>query len=145
VIDGYRTRWVIEEYFKALKTGCSFETRELESMRTLTNFLAIAAVLAWRLLLIRSLERQNSNLPATEAAAPALLEALAAFLKKKRLKPLPPNPTVADLMKGIAALGGHISNNGPPGWLVLWRGYQDLLIWADGFILGRLTAYSDQS
>ena len=27
VVDIYRARWVIEEYFKSLKTGCSFEKR----------------------------------------------------------------------------------------------------------------------
>ena len=27
-----------------------------------------------------------------------------------------------DAMLGIAALGGHIKNNGVPGWLVLGRG-----------------------
>jgi hypothetical protein len=26
-------------------------------------------------------------------------------------------------MLGIAALGGHIKNNGDPGWLVLGRGF----------------------
>src|SRR6478752_2090599 len=31
VVDTYRSRWVIEEYFKALKTGCGYEQRQLES------------------------------------------------------------------------------------------------------------------
>ncbi len=30
-LDAYRARWTIEEYFKALKTGCRFEQRQLES------------------------------------------------------------------------------------------------------------------
>jgi hypothetical protein len=34
VIDLYRARWRIEEYFKALKTGCAFEKRQLESWHT---------------------------------------------------------------------------------------------------------------
>jgi IS4 transposase len=25
VVDAYRARWLIEEFFKALKTGCGFE------------------------------------------------------------------------------------------------------------------------
>ena len=37
VIEIYRTRWLIEELFKALKTGCAFEKRQLESYETLTN------------------------------------------------------------------------------------------------------------
>ena len=31
VVDAYRARWVIEEFFKALKTGCALEKRQLES------------------------------------------------------------------------------------------------------------------
>jgi|SRR5687768_8361786 len=37
VVDIYRSRWTIEEYFKALKTGCSMEERQLESLHSLTN------------------------------------------------------------------------------------------------------------
>jgi len=146
VVDGYRRRWQIEEYFKAIKTGCAYEKRQLESERTLSNLLAIVAVLAWRLLLLRALERDNSNRPATDVVEPGLLEALAERLKDIReRKPFPASPTVADLMNGIARLGGHIKNNGPPGWQVLWRGYQDLLIWSSGYLRGRSAAYSDQS
>jgi len=35
IVDWYRTRWLIEEFFKALKTGCAYETRQLESLDTL--------------------------------------------------------------------------------------------------------------
>jgi hypothetical protein len=146
VVDGYRRRWLIEEYFKALKTGCSYEERELESMRTLTNLLAITAVIAWRLLRLRTLHRQDSQQPATSVVDSDLLDALAARLRNiGERKPLPPAPSVADLMTGLARLGGHITSNGPPGWQVLWRGYQDLLSWGAGFILGRSITYSDQS
>ena len=31
IVDAYDTRWVIEEYFKALKTGCAAEQRQLET------------------------------------------------------------------------------------------------------------------
>lgn len=146
VVDGYRHRWMIEEYFKAIKTGCNYESRELESIRTLTNLLGMVSVIAWRLLLLRALERQNSDLPATDVVDPILLDALAARLKVNgEPKSLPPNPTVADFMAGIARLGAHITSNGPPGWQVLWRGYQDLLIWGGGFIRAKSITYSDQS
>jgi len=42
VIDAYRTRWVVEEYFKALKSGCRFEQRQLESRHALLNALALS-------------------------------------------------------------------------------------------------------
>jgi hypothetical protein len=146
VVDAYRVRWLIEEYFKALKTGCAYEARQLRSMRTLTNTLGLLAVIAWRLLLLRALERDAPQTPATDAIEPVILEALAARLKNiGERKPLPPNPTVADLMKAIARLGGHHKSNGPPGWQLLWFGFQDLLIWADAFIAGRSSTYQDHS
>src|SRR5438067_6469253 len=41
IIDAYRARWRIEEFFKALKTGCAPEKRHLESKRTLLNARAL--------------------------------------------------------------------------------------------------------
>jgi hypothetical protein len=146
VIDGYRARWTIEEFFKALKTGCAYETRQLESIRTLTNLLAVCSVIAWKLLALRTLHRDAPETPATDLVPPILIEALAARLKRRgERRALPSAPTVADLLNGIARLGGHIASNGPPGWQVLWRGYQDLAIWADGFKAARSITYRDQS
>jgi hypothetical protein len=146
VVDAYRTRWLIEEYFKALKSGCSYEARELRSVHTLTNMLGLLAVIAWRLLLLRALERQAPQTPAAEIIDDTLLEALAARLKHiKEPKPLPLNPTIADVMKGIARLGGHHKSNGPPGWALLWHGLQDWLSYAAGFIAGKFRISCDHS
>jgi Transposase Tn5 dimerisation domain len=147
VVDGYRRRWIIEEYFKALKTGCSYEDRELESMRTLTNLLGIVAVIAWRLLKLRVLDREAPEQPASNVIQNDLLEALAARLRKiGERKPFPSNPTVADLMSGIARLGGYVESKARrPGWQVLWCGYQDLLTWGDGFIQGKSCTSTDRT
>ena len=63
VVDGYRTRWVIEEYFCAVKTGCGFERRQLESAHALYNMLAFCLVLAYVLLLMRTLARDGGGSP----------------------------------------------------------------------------------
>jgi hypothetical protein len=141
VVDAYRARWLIEEYFKALKTGCAFESRQLRSMRTLTNALGLLAPIAWRLLLLRTLEREAPSTPATDVLDPLLLQALAAKLREIREpKVLPSQPSVADVMRGIARLGGHHQSNGPPGWQLLWYGFQYLLSYADGFIAAKTSA-----
>ncbi len=138
VVDAYRARWLIEEYFKALKTGCAFEGRQLRSIRTLTNALGILAPIAWRLLLLRTLEREAPKTPAADVIEPLLLEALASKLKEIREpKALPVHPTVADFMQGVARLGGHHKSNGPPGWKLLWYGFQCLLSYGAGFIAAR--------
>src|SRR6185295_1193455 len=84
-VDCYRARWTIEEYFKALKTGCQYEKRQLESAHSLLNALAVLAPVAWRLLLLRYLARHAPDRPATDALTPKQLEVLQAVAKR----PLP--------------------------------------------------------
>lgn len=123
-VDCYRGRWTIEEYFKALKTGCQYEKRQLESAHSLLNALAIFAPIAWRLLLLRHLGGTDEKTPATAALTDKQLEVLRAVARK----PLPAKPTAREAMLAVAALGGHLKNNGDPGWLVLGRGMHDLLL-----------------
>ena len=123
-VDCYRARWTIEEYFKALKTGCQYEKRQLESAHSLLNALAILAPVAWRLLLLRHLARDDAHAPATRALSRAQLDVLRAVARK----PLPRNLTARQAMLAVAALGGHRKSNGDPGWLVLGRGLHDLLL-----------------
>src|SRR2546426_941782 len=123
-VDCYRGRWTIEEYFKALKTGCQYEKRQLESAHSLLNALAILAPVAWRLLLLRHLARHAPERPASDALTPTQLEVLHATAKR----PLPTRPTIREAMLAVAGLGGHLPRNGDPGWLVLRRGMHDLLL-----------------
>lgn len=123
-VDCYRARWTIEEYFKALKTGCQFEKRQLETAHRLLNALAVLAPVAWRLLLLRHLARTKKKLPASNALTDKQLEVLRAVAKK----PLRARPSARDVMLAVAALGGHVKSNGDPGWIVLGRGMHDLLV-----------------
>jgi hypothetical protein len=140
VLKGYRTRWTIEEYFKAGKTGCAFETRQLESFHTLTNLLAFVLVLAYALLLMRALTKTSAPEPATSILSPQQLRILRACTRE----PLPSEMTVRDALLAIAALGGHLKNNGDPGWRVLSRGWRKLLDYERGYAIAA-TFRSDQS
>ncbi len=131
VVDSYRARWVIEEYFKALKTGCAYEARQLESYDALRRALAIYAVIAWRLLWMRYLTQHAPTTPASVVATKAELGVLRA---QKRIGA---DATVGDFLNAVAKMGGHIKRNGPAGWQVLWRGYRTLGDLAAGFALGR--------
>jgi hypothetical protein len=127
VLDAYRARWCIEEYFKALKTGCRFEQRQLESRHALHNALAIFAPVAWRLLLLRSLARHAPHACGALALTPMQLRALRGYTQRKHHIELPTKLTVRETMLAVAKLGGHIANNGEPGWQVLGRGLDRLL------------------
>ena len=126
-IDAYRGRWVVEEYFKALKTGCRFEQRQLETRHALQNALAVFASVAWRLLLLRSLSRDAPNEPATLVLTELQIRALRGFLQIKQKTRLPARLRIREAMLAVAKVGGHIANNGDPGWLVLGRGLDRLL------------------
>lgn len=133
VVDCYRSRWVVEEYFKALKTGCAFEKRQLESAHALLNALGVFIPIAWQLLLLRTLARTEPDTPCTSAITSTQVEVLRATGHCA----LPPNPSVRQVMLAVARLGGHIRNNGEPGWIVLGRGFEKLLLLEQGWVAGR--------
>lgn len=130
VIDCYRRRWLIEEYFKAIKTGCAFEKRQLESKQALLNALALFVPIAWRLLSLRFYGRENPDGPVTDVLSRRQIKILEARGKLDPAKTL----TARDGMLAVAKEGGHIANNGDPGWLVLGRGYEKLLYMELGYI-----------
>ncbi len=125
VIDIYRKRWTIEEFFKAVKTGCKYQERQLATSQALLIDLAIECAVAWRMLLLRWLSRNDPDAPASHAFSPSQLIALRALSKSKK-RNLPKNLTVIEAYYEVAAFGGHIKNNGAPGWLVLRRGFDSL-------------------
>ena len=78
VVDIYRKRWVIEEYFKALKSGCSLEKRQVESYDALCKVLVLFIPIAYRILLLRGLERTDSQARASRAFSEVDLRLMAA-------------------------------------------------------------------
>jgi hypothetical protein len=124
VVDVYRLRWTIEEFFKALKTGCSFERRQLESRHALDNALAILAPIACRMLLLRTLARVRADAPASEVLTPAELAVLQVISARFTL---PRRPTVREALFAVAGLGGFLKRNGEPGWQTIGLGFEQLL------------------
>jgi hypothetical protein len=134
IVDNYRARWVIEEYFKALKTGCSYEKRQLESRHALLNALGVLAPLAWRLLALRTLADDEPTAPAASLLDPDEIHVLRKMSKDIKLGPA---PAVAEVLMAIARLGGHFPQNGRPGWLVLGRGLEKVLERVEGYRLAK--------
>lgn len=130
VLDIYRARWGIEEFHKALKTGCMLEKRQLESFESITTLLAISYPIACELLRVRSRSR-DPNVPAQQVFRQTMLDCLRGHPKAE---PLPPNPSAQDVLHVIAGIGGHIKYNGPPGWQTLAKGYVEMLAFEAGWI-----------
>lgn len=131
IVDCYRARWVIEEFFKALKSGCAIEKRQLESRESLENALGLMLPIAWGLLRLRSALRATPEASGHSVLTPIQL----ALLRSEGRSKLPNRPTVKQLVYAIAAMGGHLKRNGDPGWQTLARGYERLLTLTRGFTL----------
>jgi Transposase DDE domain len=139
VVDWYRARWTIEEYFKALKTGCAIEQRQLESYDALVIALAISIPIAWRLLLLRSQARERAD-----ALAASVLNDVQLQIVATKAKVPASNLTLHLALLAIAQMGGHLKHNGEPGWQALWHGYEKLLLLEQGWRAAR-AADCDQS
>ncbi len=139
IVARYRARWTIEEFFKALKTGCAYETRQLQDYESLINALAVFAPIACSILALRSESRRASDEPQT-VLTPTQLEVLGVLGRMK----LPEQPTNQHVLLAVAALGGHIRYNGPPGWQTLHAGYVELLTLTRGWEAAKLQLARDQ-
>jgi hypothetical protein len=123
IVDSYRRRWLIEELFKALKSGCRFEELQLESSEALRNALAVMLPVAVRLLALRHIARFAGARPASDVLNDLQIRVLRVYEHTRNM----PLVTARDAFLAVARLGGHIKNNGDPGWIVIGRGYEDLL------------------
>ncbi len=134
IVEHYRTRWLIEEWFKAIKTGCQVEKLQLETYASLKNATAMYLVIAWRMLLLRALARSEPNAPAEVALSPSEIVVL------RQMQPdakLPPRPTVGQVYIAVAMMGGYIKHKIQPGWLALARGMESLILLERGWSAAR--------
>jgi hypothetical protein len=130
-VDWYCCRWVLEEFHKAQKTGCSIEDPQFTKVERLQPMIALLSVVAVGLLSLRDLSRDArlSELPAAEVIDEELVDLLSGW-RYEEVRPL----SVREFFLALARLGGHQNRkcDGQPGWLVLWRGWIDLQRMAAG-------------
>jgi len=133
VVRLYNRRWKIEEFHKALKTGCQVEERRLETRHGLEIFLSIADVISTFLLRMRDVARDGSS-----SATPFLTISQVALLRYK-FPHLKRNPSVQDALRAVAQLGGFMGRkrDGHPGWITLWRGMRRLIDMDLGFHMAK--------
>ncbi|MEM6284566.1 MAG: IS4 family transposase [Chloroflexota bacterium] len=123
-VDWYTHRWVVEEYHKCLKTGCSMEQRRLQKALRLHRLLAFLSILAIRLLQLRDWARTKPHLKAVDVVQPLLVQIMAA-----RTDSDPNTITVRQFWHAVAQVGGFPgrASDGEPGWQRLWHGWLRLL------------------
>lgn len=138
VVGWYRNRWLVERFHYTLKSGCHLEESQLREEKRLERLLAVYSLVAWRLLWLTYQARVTPEEPCTVALSEAEWKAL--WLKHQRHKPFPATPpTLKQAVTWIAQLGGYLARNsdGPPGVVVLWRGWQHLVDLAEMWSLAQ--------
>ena len=124
----YTSRWLIEDFHKALKTGLGAEKLQLQTAARLFAAVALLSVVALALVDLREQSRLEPDAPA-EAAGLTAIELR--VLRHQRRHPL---DTVRAVYLALAALGGHLGRkgDGPPGWQTLWLGRRTLRLLVEG-------------
>lgn len=134
----YEWRWTVEELHKAMKTGCAIESLQFHNVARLQPAIGIMSVNALPLLSLRDAARDPQA--KTRRASEQLNEEYIEVLSLWRHKSACPDWTLHEFYVALGCLGGHSGRKSapPPGWIVLWRGWEKLQLMIDGIRVARL-------
>lgn len=124
MLEHYEKRWLIEEFHKALKSGCRLEERQYETAQRLEAVTGVLSVVAVRLLQLKAIARDEPQRPAKQVVPIRWIQMLQSLRKRPPKAPW----TVRDFYRELAKLGGFLGrkSDGEPGWMTLWRGFEKL-------------------
>jgi len=133
----YRKRWLVEIFFRILKSGCQVEALQLATRERLERALALYLVIAWRILHLVTLGRDCPGLPCD--AAFSAEEWRAAWLVAKRRPPPDAPPPLGEMVRIVAGFGGFLGRKGDghPGPKALWEGLLKLMAYVEAFQAAR--------
>lgn len=128
----YECRFVVEEYHKALKTGCQIENLQFETSQALQPMIGILSVIALMLLNLRQGARGKDA--DTRKATEIVDKDYEEILRTWRYKNPRNEMSIKEFYMALGRLGGHMNrrSDGMPGWLTLWRGWTKLEQMIDG-------------
>jgi DDE family transposase len=131
IVDFYRMRWIIEEFFRTLKTaGFNIEDADIGDPSAMSNFAAAATVAALTVMQLVRARDGTTDQTITDAFDPMdeqILQALSRELEGKTARQKNPHPqrSLAYAAWVIARLGGWTGYYGKPGPQVMRRGLED--------------------
>jgi hypothetical protein len=134
----YALRWKMEVFHKVMKSGCRAEEVKLETADRLSKFLALIAVVSWRIFFVTMSARAKPDAPPESVLTSAEITAINR-IDASRTRPRLQQPTLAAYLLQIAMLGGYLArkHDPPPGNMVVWRGMTRLQDIAFGISIGQ--------
>jgi hypothetical protein len=133
IVQYYAARFLIEVYFRTLKSGCRVEERMFEHIDRLLPCVAVYLIVAWRTLLVCRLSRNCPDLDCEAIFDPSEWKSVWMTVKHRPLPAKPPR--LIEMIKLVAQLGGYVNRpnrKDPPGPQTVWLGLQRMrdLAWA---------------
>lgn len=134
VIDYYLARWIVEIFFRTLKTGCRVEDVQLETNHRLKNCLAFYKIIAWRVLYLTYLNRVCPELPCDAVFEESEWKSVWRVVAKKPLPAKP--PTLAEFLRLLTRLGGYNNRatEAPTGPQPIWVGLRRMTDFATAWL-----------
>jgi Transposase DNA-binding/Transposase Tn5 dimerisation domain len=125
IIEYYTTRWMIEIFFRTLKSGCRAEDRRFEHIDRLLPCLAMYLIVTWRTLFVCHLGRECPDISCEAVFEPA--EWKSSYRIVHGATPRTP-PNLEEMVRTVAQLGGYVNRkrSDPPGPQTVWLGLQRL-------------------
>lgn len=133
VIEDYENRWLIEEYHKVIKSGCSVEMHALRTGDRLEPLIGLIGVIGIRLFQLKLIGRYNRKAKAKSHVPSTWLKVLKLAKPKLTITDM----TVYEFFRELAKMGGFLARkgDGEPGWQTTWHGYQKMQSLLDGIKL----------
>ena len=128
VVDWYSQRWMIEEYFKAWKSGCRIEKRPLMSIDTLERMVALTAHVAVRIQQLHRLANSaDDETPCDGVLSTDEWHCVWTFFAKGKAIPAAV-PSIRWAYQSIGRMGGWLDTKrtGRVGWQTMWKGWDKL-------------------
>jgi hypothetical protein len=125
VVKIYCRRWMVELFFKTLKSGCRVEKLKYEHVDSYLTAVSMLIVVAWRIEYLKSAAREDPDASCEKYFS--MSEWVPVYLVQQKAKKIPTTPpTISEFMLIVAKLGGYINRKGqgPPGSTTIWRGMQ---------------------
>ena len=124
VIQYYCVRWMIEVFFRVLKSGCRVEERRFENMDRLLSCLAVYLIVSWRTLYVCRLGRGCPGMSCEAVFEPAEWKSVWQVIHRTDPPSAPPN--LEQMVNLVAQLGGYVNRKrpDPPGPQTIWIGMQ---------------------
>lgn len=126
IVQYYCTRWMIEVFFRTLKSGCRVEERRFQDVSRLLPCLAVYLIVTWRTLYVCRLGRSCPEISCEAVFEPGEWQSV--YQVVKREKPPKQPPKLQEMVRLVAQLGGYVNRkrDDEPGPQTVWLGLQRL-------------------